>query len=68
MPKYITENGIFMFVMAKRKFYWAKLFIIGMMAHLAFMFGFNALSLFYNDSLINGGNISAKRLRSFFME
>lgn len=41
--------GILMFILAMRKSYSAKLFIIGMMAYLGFMFGFNALSLFFNE-------------------
>ncbi len=45
----VVPIGTFMFVLAIKKSYWAKLFILGIMAYLAFMFGFNALSLFFNE-------------------
>ena len=41
--------GIFMLVLAFKKIYWAKLYILGILSYLAFMFGFNALSLFFNE-------------------
>ena len=45
----VVPMGILMFVLAMKKFYWAKLFIIGIMVYFAYMFGFNALSLFFNE-------------------
>jgi hypothetical protein len=44
----VVPIGIVMYLMAVKKSYWAKLFTLGIMAYLAFMFGFNALSLFFN--------------------
>ena len=44
----VVPTGVLMFVLAMKKSYWAKLFILGIMAYLAYMFGFNALSLFFN--------------------
>jgi hypothetical protein len=45
----VFPTGVLMFVLAMKDSYWAKLFILGIMAYLAFMFGFNALSLFFNE-------------------
>jgi hypothetical protein len=44
----VVPTGVLMFVLAMKKSHWAKLFILGIMAYLAYMFGFNALSLFFN--------------------
>ncbi len=45
----VFPMGLLVFVLALKDSYWAKLFILGIMAYLAFMFGFNALSLFFNE-------------------
>jgi len=45
----VVPIGGLMFVLAIRKSHWAKLFILGIMAYLAYMFGFNALSLYFNE-------------------
>jgi len=45
----IVPIGLFMFIKARRRSYGAELFILGIMAYLAFMFGFNALSLHFNE-------------------
>jgi len=45
----VIPIGVFMFVLAFRKIHWAKLFILGLMGYLAYMFGFNALSLNFNE-------------------
>jgi len=45
----VVPIGILMFVLAMKKSYWARLFILGIMAYLAYMFGFNSLSLFFNE-------------------
>lgn len=45
----VVPLGIVMFILAMKNFYWPKLFILGIMAYLAFMFGFNAFSLFFNE-------------------
>ena len=45
----VVPIGILMFVLAMKKSHWAKLFILGIMAHLAYEFGFNALSLYFNE-------------------
>lgn len=45
----VVPTGIFMFVLAMKKSYWAKLFILGITGYLAYMFGFNALSLVFNE-------------------
>lgn len=46
---FVVPLGIVMFVLALKDKLWAKLFILGIMANLAFMFGFNAFSLFFNE-------------------
>jgi len=46
---FVVPLGIVMFALVMKKKYWAKLFILGIMAYLAFMFGFNSLSLFFNE-------------------
>jgi hypothetical protein len=45
----VVPIGVMMFVLAMKKSHWAKLFILGIMAYLAYMFGFNALSLYFNE-------------------
>ncbi len=45
----VVPLGIVMFILAIKKSYWAKLFTLGIMVYLTFMFGFNALSLFFNE-------------------
>jgi hypothetical protein len=45
----VVPTGFFMFVLAMKDSYWAKLFILGIMAHFAYEFGFNALSLYFNE-------------------
>ena len=45
----VVPIGGLMFVLAIRKSHWAKLFILGIMGYLAYMFGFNALSLYFNE-------------------
>ncbi|MGL1891812.1 MAG: hypothetical protein OCD02_09305 [Spirochaetaceae bacterium] len=45
----VVPLGIVMFILGMKNHYWAKLFIMGIMAYLAFMFGFNSLSLFFNE-------------------
>jgi hypothetical protein len=46
---FVVPLGIIMFILALKEKYWAKLFILGIMADLAFMFGFNAFSVFFNE-------------------
>lgn len=46
---FVVPLGIVMFVFALKERFWAKLFILGIMADLAFMFGFNAFSLVFNE-------------------
>jgi len=46
---FVVPLGILMFILSWKRTYWAKTFILGIMAYLAFMFGFNALSLFFNE-------------------
>jgi len=45
----VVPIGVLMFVLAMKKSHWAKLFILGIIGYLAYMFGFNALSLFFNE-------------------
>jgi len=45
----VVPLGIVMFALALKEKLWAKLFILGIMADLAFMFGFNAFSLVFNE-------------------
>ncbi|MDH5654962.1 MAG: hypothetical protein OEZ34_03580 [Spirochaetia bacterium] len=44
----VVPAGLVLFFLVMKGSYWAKLSILGIMAYLAFMFGFNALSLFFN--------------------
>jgi hypothetical protein len=45
----IVPLGIFMFIMTLRGKYWSKVYILGIMAFFAFMYGFNALNVKFNE-------------------
>jgi hypothetical protein len=45
----IVPLGIFMFLMTLRGKYWTKVYILGIMAFFAFMYGFNALNVKFNE-------------------